>query len=277
MRRSAFARIALLTLCLALLGAPARAQTVTGLNTPANPDGGPPTPLYFGTGNTVYVEIDANGNVSLGPAGGLTPTNKLDVVGAVAVGAYAGTAAPANSLIVSGRVGIGKTNPAFPLDVTGNTNVTGTGNFGSVVIGGPANTTTLSVSGMTSLASYVGIGVAPSNSYALDLGTAGAVHAEAYYYASDAGLKTNIHPIENALQTIVALKGVNFTWKKDAAKEGTAPTEIGFIAQDVEKVAPELVQTDATSGMKSVDYARVAPLLVNALQEQQQEMGRAAA
>ena len=49
--------------------------------------------------------------------GTLTPANKLDVNGAVAIGSYAGVSAPANSLIVSGKVGIGVNNPSNPLEV----------------------------------------------------------------------------------------------------------------------------------------------------------------
>ena len=56
----------------------------------------------------------------------LTPANKLDVNGSEAVGTYAGTAAPANGMIISGRVGIGNNNPAASsiIDLT-NTKATG--------------------------------------------------------------------------------------------------------------------------------------------------------
>jgi hypothetical protein len=59
-----------------------------------------------------------NGSSELG-IGTATPANTLDVNGAMAVGTYAGTAAPSNGLIVSGQVGIGSTTPVANLDLNG--------------------------------------------------------------------------------------------------------------------------------------------------------------
>ena len=47
--------------------------------------------------------------------------------------------------------------------------------------------------------------------------------------------------------------------------------QIGFSAQEVEKLFPEIVVTDAT-GYKSVDYGRITPILVEAVKEQQQQI-----
>jgi hypothetical protein len=95
------------------------------------------------------------------------------------------------------------------------------------------------------------------------------IGAQAYYYFSDERLKKNIEPIKDALAKIIALQGVTFNWKDPASGTGT---QLGFIAQQVEKVVPDLVNTDPTTGMKAVDYARVTPLLVNAVQEQQKQI-----
>jgi predicted nucleic acid-binding Zn-ribbon protein len=51
---------------------------------------------------------------------------------------------------------------------------------------------------------------------------------------------------------------VNFTWKKDGVKA------LGFIAQDVEKVLPEVVNTDKTTTLKSVQYANIVAVVVEA-------------
>jgi hypothetical protein len=66
------------------------------------------------------------------------------------------------------------------------------------------------------------------------------------------------------------MRGVTYNWKvaefpERNFKEGT---EYGFIAQDVEAIFPELVNTDE-DGFKSVEYNKVAPILVEALKEQQ--------
>jgi hypothetical protein len=81
------------------------------------------------------------------------------------------------------------------------------------------------------------------------------ITSTAFYYSSDRRLKTDIAPIKG-LEMILALNGVKFKWKK------TGLNEIGLIAQDVEKVLPELVSTNPDTGLKAVKYGNlVAPLI----------------
>lgn len=94
---------------------------------------------------------------------------------------------------------------------------------------------------------------------------AGTIYGNAYYYNSDARLKKNIQPIDNALSKVLSLEGVTYNWIDPKAGTGR---ELGFIAQDVEKVVPELVVTNASTTYKAVDYGRVTALLVNAVKEQ---------
>jgi hypothetical protein len=97
-----------------------------------------------------------------------------------------------------------------------------------------------------------------------------AITANAFYYASDARLKTNVKRIENSLWKLLQLKGVEFTWNEKAGdRAGTH--DIGVIAQDVEKVIPEAVHIEQ-NGTKVVDYPRLVPLLINAIQEQQTQI-----
>jgi hypothetical protein len=79
---------------------------------------------------------------------------------------------------------------------------------------------------------------------------------------SDRNLKENIVPIGNSMDKVMALNPVTYTWKSNGAKG------IGFIAQEVEEVIPELVNTndDGTKGIYSLE---MIPYLVKALQEQQ--------
>ena len=65
-----------------------------------------------------------------------------------------------------------------------------------------------------------------------------------------------------------------YFWKtKDfPEKQFTNTKQIGFIAQDIEKIYPEMVITD-DKGFKSVDYSRLTPVLVEAIKEQQKEIG----
>ena len=99
----------------------------------------------------------------------------------------------------------------------------------------------------------VGIGnTSPSEK----LQVSGNIHATAYLYSSDKRLKKNIQTIQDPLKKVLALRGVNYEWKKDNRKS------VGFIAQEVELIFPEAVRTAKQDGMKSVEYGNlVAPLL----------------
>ena len=88
------------------------------------------------------------------------------------------------------------------------------------------------------------------------------VTTPAFYHSSDQRLKTHIRPIKDALGLVNALNGKRFDFKK------TGRPGIGLIAQDVEKVLPELVST-GDDGMKSVAYANIVAVLIEAVKEQE--------
>ena len=81
--------------------------------------------------------------------------------------------------------------------------------------------------------------------------------------ASDENLKTNIKTVENALDTISSLRGVSFDWKENGK------SSYGVIAQELEKVLPELV-TD--SNTKSVNYNGIIGVLIEAIKELKSEL-----
>jgi len=83
---------------------------------------------------------------------------------------------------------------------------------------------------------------------------------------SDERLKENIDNIDNPLDKLSGLRGVYFNKKSNPENR-----ELGFIAQEVEKVVPELVYTD-DNGMKSVAYQRTVALLTEAVKEQQHKL-----
>jgi len=87
--------------------------------------------------------------------------------------------------------------------------------------------------------------------------------------SSDIRLKENFEPMSDALELVSQLNGTYYTWKKDAGTD--RPRKLGFIAQEVEKIIPELVKTDS-EGMKSVDYVSVVPVLVEAIKNQQKQI-----
>ena len=81
---------------------------------------------------------------------------------------------------------------------------------------------------------------------------------------SDLRLKTNINNITRALEKVKKLQGVSFEWK-DPATFGKG-LKIGLIAQEVEKVLPEVVSVGETYGL---DYASISALLIEAIKDQQ--------
>jgi len=68
--------------------------------------------------------------------------------------------------------------------------------------------------------------------------------------------------------TLRELRGINFNWKDDAQN---TDIQIGLIAQEVEKVLPELVSTDS-EGYKSIAYGKLTAVLVEAIKEQQRQI-----
>jgi len=80
--------------------------------------------------------------------------------------------------------------------------------------------------------------------------------------SSDERLKTNIVGITGAVEKVQQLRGVEFDWISSGHHS------VGVIAQDVEKVLPELVAT-RDDGMKGVDYGKLTAVLIEAIKEQQ--------
>ena len=92
----------------------------------------------------------------------------------------------------------------------------------------------------------------------------------AYGSPSDVRLKENIKPIKSALDKVEKLQGVTFDWKEsDSILE--IKKDIGFIAQDVQKVVPELVRENK-DGMLSMRHQGIAPILLEAIKELKAEI-----
>ncbi|MBP6459204.1 MAG: tail fiber domain-containing protein [Crocinitomicaceae bacterium] len=118
------------------------------------------------------------------------------------------------------------------------------------------------------------IGMGTSNP-TVRLQVAGDIIANSIAGSSDTRFKTNILPIENPLQKVLKLRGVTFDWKiKEFPNRMFSENRaLGFIAQEVEQVIPEVVQTEnSTEGFKSVQYDKVVALLVEAIKEQQKQI-----
>ena len=99
----------------------------------------------------------------------------------------------------------------------------------------------------------------------------GAGDVIAYGSPSDIRLKENIKPIESALDKVMKLKGVTFDWIQKEDQILDIKEDIGFIAQDVKKVIPELVRENE-NGMLSMRHQGIAPILLEAIKELKAEI-----
>ena len=205
----------------------------------------------------------------------------------------AGQASPAQmTLTTAGNVGIGTTSPSNLLHVknpiSGGANITfsadveslsfhlpnGNGDPGIYWTTGGAFRFATSTDGV-SLAGFsekvritdagnVGIGTtSPSNILTVVQTSATDPVADAWTQYSSRRWKTNINPLENALEKVKLLEGVSFDWKADGKHD------IGLIAEEVGKVIPEVVAYEENGvDAKSVDYARLVAVLIEAAKEQ---------
>ena len=138
---------------------------------------------------------------------------------------------------------------------------------------GPAQNSILSVipaNNTLSAASFLGtvfMQTSPATSVALNV--AGSITATGTITASsDERLKKEILPIRNALEKVKKMQGVHFFYKTDEDNESP---QYGFVAQDLLKVAPELVKKN-TDGYYAVAYGNTTALLVEAIKTQQKQI-----
>ncbi len=146
-------------------------------------------------------------------------------------GLAVGAGIAGNIQLLNGNVGIGTAAPSSKLEVCGNVRVIGT-----IVASGTITTSAIAC-------------------------------------PSDIRYKKNITPLTNSLQKLMRMEGVSYYWRPAdfPGMNFNDKMQMGFIAQDVEKIFPEMVFTD-DAGYKSVDYARLTPVLVETIKEQQKQI-----
>ena len=180
------------------------------------------------------------------------------------------------NIVANDRVGIGTTDPQVKLDINGNIRISNGNQLELITEDGQnlrgymrASETSPHLDIATSNGEDIAFrdGGPDGDVNLLIQGTtgnvtiAGDVSASNFFYSSDQRLKKNIKTITNPLEKIIQLEGVSFNWKKDNKES------IGLIAQDVEKIFPELVSTNE-QGLKSIAYANLIAPLIEALKIQ---------
>jgi hypothetical protein len=102
---------------------------------------------------------------------------------------------------------------------------------------------------------------------------AGSVYATGGWAGSDARWKKDLEPLQANLPEILKLQGYKFNWRDEEYPELNFDKErqVGLIAQEVEKVYPELVKTDQ-NGYKAVSYEKLTVILIEGMKEQQKQI-----
>ena len=162
-------------------------------------------------------------------------------------------------------------------NTTGNTltKATLTGTANQIVVTDGAGSITLATPQSIGTASSVqfgsfGVGTAAS-------GTTGEIRATnnvTAFYSSDERLKDNVQVITNALAKVLQIRGVEFDWNNLTEPEDgyfVRKHDVGVIAQEIEKVLPEVV-ANREDGIKAVKYDRIIPLLIEAIKELKAEI-----
>jgi hypothetical protein len=98
----------------------------------------------------------------------------------------------------------------------------------------------------------------------------GDIYARQVHSSSDRRFKKNIKNVDSALDKVMHINGVtyNFRTEEFADRHFSSREQLGFIAQNLEEVIPQVVTT-ADDGYKAVDYAKITALLNEAIKEQQ--------
>lgn len=152
----------------------------------------------------------------------------------------------------TGNVGIGTTSPSCKFQINSSTNnfTFKPSNSGSLEIGGYDGSTNATI---TFWHSYSGFNK---------------LIAKSFTKSSDSTLKTNVQLLEDPINVIKRINGYSYFYREDPSQRGIK--EYGVIAQEVERVLPELV--DTIKGIKVVDYDGLIPFLLEAIKEQQTQI-----
>lgn len=237
--------------------------------------------------NYVADQHVAHSGVSVIAGAGLTGGGAINSSVTLNIGAGTGIAVDADAIRVtnvpnaltinnggagsaSGTTFNGSSAATISYNSIGAPSVTGTNASGNWNINSVGFTSTSQNSQFNS----IGVGTAAP-------GTAGYIRATGdivgFYVSSDKKLKTNITPITDALNIVKAINGVEFDWVDEYLEDIGGEDElvrkhdVGVIAQEVEKVFPQIVAT-RKNGNKAVKYDRIVALLIEAIKDLNKEV-----
>lgn len=254
-----------------------------------------------GTGGTRGLQLAANWNTEENAPSQLAfrvndDTGNVNAWGAWSTIWNSANFNPSNYLALSGGAltGAVTSNSTFVStgSITGSSVSTHQNGGGRVMLqaGGPSNTGYVEFyNPANTRQGYIGYGTGTALEYVVEAGLqthsftgnisstgniTAAGNVTAYY--SDARLKKNIKPIENAVEKVRHLGGYSYDWDLDKCRRiGFTPNmqhEHGLIAQEVAEVLPEAVAPAANPDYLTVRYEKLVSLLMAAVNEQQEQI-----
>ena len=263
--------------------------------------GDPSTDTYFGfNGNDNFTVVTAGGNGlvidsnrnatftgNLTTGNGNIECNDIDVSGTIT-----GDGSSVDSLnagnIATGTLAVARGGTGLTsISTLLNSNVTSvSGNAGSVTNGVYTNTTQTISGGKTFSGNTTFSGaISQSNTTQSTNKSSGAYKTNGgvgiaktlnvgedvvAYASSDKRYKDNLQAITNPIDKVKSLTGYTFTWN-DKHEQFNGNDDIGVVAQEVEKVFPEIVDT-RDNGYKAVKYEKMVALLIEAIKDQQKQI-----
>jgi hypothetical protein len=241
-----------------------RARISTNLYVAGNTVLGDPTNISERTtiNGTLFANgnINLNGNTFIGAAGKIAnATGWFGVNGRATVGTnlFVGGNTNIRGLIANGSLGTAN----FVLKTNGTTTFWGAAaSGGGVTLADETASATTHYPTMstTSTGSWTAGRVSTTKLYFTP--STGQLNATIFNSLSDKRVKKNIKTFDDALETVNNMRGVKFNWKE------TDTPSIGLIAQEVEKLLPQLVHT-SDNGEKSINYGGVVGVLIEAIKE----------
>jgi len=200
--------------------------------------------LNLGSSLTIGADVSAYGIIYAAPFGAAGHNSNDWAAGFSTVAGTSGTWSATTNLL----------NSYLPFPFVYNTGATTVSSY-----------STSAKVGINALPNFVGLTVKGTDTLTSALSVMGSIVATGdvvVFSTSDINLKKNITPITSALDKVCSLRGVTFDWNCSHRSGRDA----GVIAQDVEKVLPEIISIRG-DGSKAVNYDGLIPLLVEAIKE----------
>ena len=224
------------------------------------------TKIKFGDGGEGHIEYNENLDDFLtisGSANGIVLSGSTIQI--------AGTLEGASPLKIGGEVQFIGEGSAFNFGPNNESKIFfDNGSAAALVVSGSATTGVILSGSSVHVDEFLSVGVREAT-HAITLpdtsDASGKVKANAFVSYSSIRYKKDVEPLGSAVDTISKLQGVSYSWKDTGKKD------FGFIAEEVGKVIPEIVEWSADPQYaNTMDYTRIISFLVEAVKEQQKKI-----